>query len=232
MGYASLCNPENVQFFSDPYFHSNSYDNIRNYTTTGLGKTAFIIGPAINTPPTVNAGADFTIPRETSFKLAAASASDANNDSLTYCWEEFDLGAGVWSIPAARMKASAPHVVPLSEPALALVRSLLPKGGKQPKNGPVFVSPRGKNYSDMALLKVVQTLNADSLAAGGAGWLDKDGARITPHGFRSSFRDWCGAAGTSPNTRASYSGSSARVMPPGCGIFIASRSLRKGLGSP
>lgn len=39
-------------------------------------------------------------------------------------WEEFDLDAGLWSIPAERMKKRRPHLVPLSRQALAMLREL------------------------------------------------------------------------------------------------------------
>jgi integrase len=39
-------------------------------------------------------------------------------------WPEFDLGRKLWTIPAARMKAEAPHVVPLSDDVIAILRSL------------------------------------------------------------------------------------------------------------
>ncbi|MDR5749867.1 MULTISPECIES: tyrosine-type recombinase/integrase [unclassified Caballeronia] len=39
-------------------------------------------------------------------------------------WDEFDLKAGVWTIAGERMKAKEPHRVPLSAPALALVKAL------------------------------------------------------------------------------------------------------------
>lgn len=39
-------------------------------------------------------------------------------------WREFDLDAGEWRIPAARMKARAPHVVPLARQALEILREL------------------------------------------------------------------------------------------------------------
>jgi integrase len=39
-------------------------------------------------------------------------------------WKEFDLGAAVWSIPAAKMKMRRPHRVPLSRQSLAILREL------------------------------------------------------------------------------------------------------------
>jgi integrase len=39
-------------------------------------------------------------------------------------WREFDLQAKLWSIPAARMKADAAHIVPLTDDVVALLASL------------------------------------------------------------------------------------------------------------
>ncbi|MGV8841858.1 MAG: tyrosine-type recombinase/integrase [Pseudomonas sp.] len=39
-------------------------------------------------------------------------------------WSEFDLDAAVWTIPAARMKARRPHIVPLPRQAVAILRQL------------------------------------------------------------------------------------------------------------
>jgi integrase len=38
-------------------------------------------------------------------------------------WKEFDLDAGVWTIPAERMKMREKHIVPLSKQAIALYAS-------------------------------------------------------------------------------------------------------------
>jgi integrase len=45
-------------------------------------------------------------------------------------WEEFDLDQGEWRIPAERMKMRAPHIVPLSGQALAVIEELKPLTGQ------------------------------------------------------------------------------------------------------
>lgn len=110
-------------------------------------------------------------------------------------WSEIDIQAATWVIPAARMKAKNAHRIPLSGPAVALLRGMLPPGGVKPATGLIFPSPRGGAFSDMALLACVMRAHDAALENGEPGWVDENGARITPHGFRTSFRSWCGDTG-------------------------------------
>jgi integrase len=94
------------------------------------------------------------------------------NEVLGATWAEIDLGAALWSIPAARMKAKREHRVPLSEPAALLLRKLATvRQGEH-----VFAGQReAKPLSNMALLMTLRRLKRGDLTA---------------HGFRSTFRDW------------------------------------------
>jgi integrase len=86
-------------------------------------------------------------------------------------WEEIDIGARLWTVPAARMKAAREHRVPLSGAALALINAL-PRLGDY-----VFPGARaGSPLSNMALLMTLRRSGHPNL---------------TTHGFRSTFRDWC-----------------------------------------
>ncbi|RCS59588.1 tyrosine-type recombinase/integrase [Parvibium lacunae] len=86
-------------------------------------------------------------------------------------WAEIDLDAGVWTIPAERMKAKKEHRVPLSEPALKILREM----PRIDDGALVFQAPRGGMLSDMAMTAIMRRMGQDTV----------------PHGFRSTFRDWC-----------------------------------------
>jgi len=98
-------------------------------------------------------------------------------------WDEFDLHAGAWNIPAHRMKAKESHPVPLSEHALTLVKKVKQS---QLHDVLVFPSPREKVLSDMTLTALLRRVKAES---------DTPGRFATAHGFRSSFRDWASEHG-------------------------------------
>ena len=107
-------------------------------------------------------------------ELAILCASRSQEVRLAK-FNEFDLDAHVWRIPASRMKAGKEHHVPLSEAAVAIVKAQLAervRGGDY-----VFAAPRGGAMSDMALTAVLKRMGRDGL---------------TQHGFRSTFRDWAG----------------------------------------
>ncbi|MDN3693254.1 M12 family metallo-peptidase [Chryseobacterium tructae] len=87
MGYAGV-SPYNVQSNSNPFFHARSIEQI---TNTIKATTCSVNTPTGNSIPTANAGADYTIPKNTPFVLTG-SGIDADGDSLTYIWEQMDNG--------------------------------------------------------------------------------------------------------------------------------------------
>ena len=102
-------------------------------------------------------------------------------------WDEIDLEAALWTIPASRMKMDREHRVPLSGDVVALLRAL-----PRLKDSPlVFPAARGGELSDMALSAAMKRLHAAKLAEDGVGYVDRTSKRpAVPHGLRSTFRDW------------------------------------------
>ncbi|MEL7021417.1 MAG: reprolysin-like metallopeptidase, partial [Bacteroidota bacterium] len=88
MGYAGICNP-NVQNNSDDHFHAVSVSEVMANVVSGVSSTCDVQTSMPNNAPTVSAGANYTIPRGTSFVLTA-TGSDSDGDPLTYCWEQYD----------------------------------------------------------------------------------------------------------------------------------------------
>jgi len=89
-------------------------------------------------------------------------------------WNELDLLAKTWTVPAARMKAHREHRVPLSARALAILEEM--QAHRSADDGFVFPGGKpGKPLSNMAFLMLLRRM---------------DRADLTAHGFRSSFRDW------------------------------------------
>ncbi|WP_130736321.1 reprolysin-like metallopeptidase [Flavobacterium sp. J27] len=85
MAYAGICSPQNVQSNSDAHFSFISIAEAN--TRTLLGTSCANTTANGNFAPVVNAGPDYIIPRGTAFILKG-SATDANGDALTYCWEQ------------------------------------------------------------------------------------------------------------------------------------------------
>ena len=102
--------------------------------------------------------------------LTAARSGEARGAT----WDEIDLDARQWTIPAERMKGGVEHRVPLSEAAIAALEEAAPLRND---SALVFPSPvRSRPLSDMTLTKILRTVGLAE--------------RATVHGFRSSFRDW------------------------------------------
>ena len=101
MGYAGICGSSNLQNNSDPYFHSGNFTEMASFTQTGSGNSCPVTTATGNTPPSVTVPAGgFTIPVRTPFKLTGSATDVENPNSLTYCWEQMDLGpAGVPNSP-------------------------------------------------------------------------------------------------------------------------------------
>ncbi|MEP6445224.1 MAG: site-specific integrase [Hyphomicrobiales bacterium] len=89
-------------------------------------------------------------------------------------WSEINLNDQMWIIPANRMKARKEHVVPLTNSAIGILMQLCDVGSSE---FVFFGQKDGKPLSNMALSMLLRRMKIEN---------------ATPHGFRSSFRDWAG----------------------------------------
>lgn len=86
MGYAGITGATDVQSNSDPYFHAV---NITQVTVHAKSRSCDVEAATGNTNPVANAGANLTLPVGTPFRLTG-TGSDADGDTITYCWEQID----------------------------------------------------------------------------------------------------------------------------------------------
>lgn len=100
-------------------------------------------------------------------------------------WREINMDDATWTVPAQRMKAGREHRVPLSKRSVEILKGLAMLVGDEP-DAVVFAGPKGStsSLSDAAFSALLKRMDRS------------DG--VTPHGFRSSFRDWAGETTTFP----------------------------------
>lgn len=114
MGYAGITSYD-VQNNSDAYY---TYRSILQIQTNLATKNCPQSTPIANTPPTVQAKADFSVPSNTPFVLVA-DVFDAEGDALTYCWEQNNT--------ATSASTGANSVVSPTKTTGPNFRSLIPK---------------------------------------------------------------------------------------------------------
>ncbi|ETT00828.1 tyrosine-type recombinase/integrase [Providencia alcalifaciens] len=87
-------------------------------------------------------------------------------------WSEINFDTGVWEIPAEKMKMRRPHIVPLSEQVIDLLKQIHPISGSYQYIFPSRTDYR-KHISDMALNTMIRRMGYSG--------------RATGHGFRHTM---------------------------------------------
>jgi hypothetical protein len=91
MAYAGICGPvNNIQFHSDAYFHSISLDEISDFLENDGSCAVDAVGAPSVILPAINNS--YSIPYLTPFELLAPVATADSSDTMTYCWEQANLG--------------------------------------------------------------------------------------------------------------------------------------------
>lgn len=93
MGYAGVCGATNIWPRDTVLrFHPRSQDEFKSRNVDGDLSSCGLVVNTDNTVPVANGGADFVIPIDTPFTLNG-SATDADGDTITYAWDEYDTVA-------------------------------------------------------------------------------------------------------------------------------------------
>ncbi len=108
-----------------------------------------------------------------------------SGEVLNATWSEIDQQNKTWTIPASRMKAGKEHRIPLTDKMIDILETV-------PRlNEYVFAGNRhGRPLSGMAMLTMLRKMG---YVKGG------QYPAYVPHGFRSSFRDWCEEQSSAPH---------------------------------
>jgi hypothetical protein len=211
--YAGICGADNLQPNSEDYFHRVSLNEMLAFTTTGGGSNCGATSATGNTPPAISTTAAYTIPQQTPFELTA-SGSDANGDTLTYLWEQFDRGqsanaAGV-IVDAGQgplFRSFAPTLAPTR--TFPSLRWILNNANVAPATAPLPGTTSPGWLTAEVLPSVARTLNfrvtARDNRAGGGGTNEASTA-ITVSTASGPFRV------TTPNTAVSWAAGSSQTV--------------------
>ncbi|OHU84266.1 MULTISPECIES: reprolysin-like metallopeptidase [Pseudoalteromonas] len=97
MAYAGICASENLASNSIAMFHSHSIDEMHTHLTLGSGASCGSLQDDGNKAPVADAKEDHVIPINTPFMLTGAATDANSDDTLSYSWEQLDLGSATSS---------------------------------------------------------------------------------------------------------------------------------------
>ncbi|PKR60067.1 tyrosine-type recombinase/integrase [Thalassospira lohafexi] len=120
------------------------------------------------------------------FLILTAARPDQTTGAL---WSEIDLKNRLWCIPENRMKKSwRTHTVALNDDAMRILENMPRMAGSDL----VFNAVKGGKISGNGMINVITRMHKQDIANGGPGYVDKKqgNARVTAHGFRTTFGEW------------------------------------------
>ncbi|RTY86605.1 reprolysin-like metallopeptidase [Flavobacterium sp. GT3R68] len=202
MGYAGHAS-YNLQSHSDDYFHAISIQQVTDNIKTKTSATVISTG---NATPIVNAGTDYTIPKGTPFMLTG-SATDANNDNLTYTWEEMDLGTATTTSPISTATTGPifRSYLPTTSPTryFPTMNSIL-TGLTSTPNSPVSATFNVETLPGVARILSLRLTVRDNRAGGSAN--NTDDMVVTVNGIAGPFTV------DTQNTVVSYAAGTSQVI--------------------
>lgn len=166
MAYAGICGTQNLANNSIDTFHVRSLEAIVDFTQTGAGNGCAATAATGNTPPAVNivGGPAFNIPRQTPFTLTAA-ATDANGDTVTYDWQQYDTGGttGTTGIPNTDADGTARPIFRVFSPTSSPSRTF-PQNQHILNSGNVPPATTGGFLTGELLPAIARTMNFQVIA--------------------------------------------------------------------
>ena len=210
MSYFGTCNSQNLTSNkADNFFHAASIESM-------LFTLSFVSSCGINTPltnalPVVNAGADYTVPSNTPFVLKGM-ATDANNDPLSYTWEQKDEGvsADAGALGQTNGVGGYPAIWSKKAPLFRTKQSFLTSNRSFPDT--TFVlnfanNPNDNEGEDLSVANRTMTfsLTARDYKTGGGGTVS-DEIIVTVDSLKGPF------SVTYPNTAISWGGGSSQTI--------------------
>lgn len=197
MGYAGICAP-NVGSNSIAMLGGYSMQEIHANITAGNSSSCPQTVPLVNAPPTVSAGADYTIPRGTPFVLTAIGADPNGGDALTYSWEQMDPQSSTQ--PPSANSTNGPNFrpwLPSTDPQRWFPMLSTVLSGNSP-------SPNWEVLSNVSRTFNFRVTVRDN--ASGAGCNAQDNMVVTVAGSTGPF------VVTQPNTAVTWTAGSSRTV--------------------
>jgi hypothetical protein len=206
MGYAGVCGAQDLALHSIDTFHVRSLEEIVGFLSTGGG--CAVATATGNTPPTpsITGGTSYNIPKQTPFTLAA-TATDPNGDTVTFDWQEYDLGPATSAIPNTDSDNIAkpilrPYLPTTGARTFPQLSYILANGNVPPStySGGLLT---GELLPAMTRAMVFQVIARDNRASGGG--ISTATATVNVDGVSGPF------AITSPNTAVTWAAGSQTV---------------------
>jgi hypothetical protein len=198
MAYAGLCGGQNLANNSIDTFHVRSIEEIVNFSQVGNGNTCAVATATGNSIPGVTGPGNFTIPKQTPFYLTAV-ATDSDGDTVTFDWQEYDLGPNATTIPNTDADGSARPIFRVYSPTTSGIR-YFPSLPYVLNNANVPPSSTGPFMTGELLPAISRVMNFQVIARdnrSGSGAVNTATSTITIDGTATPF------AVTAPNTGVS-----------------------------